>query len=531
MSFMSFESDLVAHLSSFRAAPFLFVGSGFSRRYADADDWAGLLQRFAAITGVPYERYSSKAGGRFPEIASLIAHDFHDAWWDGDEFLTSREAHPKPNDYSSPLKIEVANSLRDLPKKLPKSGHLHDELQLLKAATVEGIVTTNYDPVLESLFPGYRVFAGQDELLFHDPVGVGEIYKIHGSTTEPETLVLTSEDYDRFKDRNVYLAAKLLTIFVEHPIVFIGYSLEDDNIRDILANIARVLTRDNISKLQDRLIFIEWVDRAVVPNLASIPFPIDGVTIPMVGTKVNDFHGLFSALGQLKRRFPIKLLHELKQEIYELVQTSEPKGKLYVMDIDADVDISQVDIVVGVGLHDRLSAQGVTGLSRSDILRDIVEPHLPVGDQATMQKIVQEVLPRYLHGSTNTPVYRYLRAAGELNDDGSLVDPSRVPESVAKRAGLKVSALRAPSGYTRRALLQAKAATDLDDLVRSVTIDDALHAIPHMAAEKVDTGALRSYLSTAHDCLKDGNSLRVTAWAKGVCYLDFLENAIKAPSS
>ena len=60
---------------------------------------------------------------------------------------------------------------------------------------------------------------------------IGEIYKIHGCVTEPETIMITSEDYQMIEEKNKYLAAKLLTIFIEHPIVFIGYSINDEDIK------------------------------------------------------------------------------------------------------------------------------------------------------------------------------------------------------------------------------------------------------------------------------------------------------------
>ena len=49
-----------------------------------------------------------------------------------------------------------------------------------------------------------------------------------------------------FEKKNPYLAAKLLTIFTEHPIIFIGYSLTDENILKILNSIAQCLTSDNL---------------------------------------------------------------------------------------------------------------------------------------------------------------------------------------------------------------------------------------------------------------------------------------------
>lgn len=521
---MALEAELVDHLSRFRAAPFLFVGSGFGRRYVNSDDWASLLKRFADATGVPYERYSSKAAGDFPRIASEIANDFHDVWWESPLYQASRLANPNPVNVASPLKIEIARLLADLPGQLPREGDLFEELELLRAATVEGAITTNYDPLLEAVFPDYRVFAGQEELLFHDAAGVGEIYKIHGSCSKPETLVLTADDYDQFTDRNVYLAAKLLTIFVEHPIVFIGYSLTDANVRELLASIARVLTKENITKLQDRLIFIEWSENAKDSHLTPIPFPIDGMTLPMVGAKVADFKDVFSAMGRIRRRFSAKFLRELKDEIYDLVRTSEPKGSLYVMDIDADVDVADVDVVIGVGIQNRLAAQGVVGLSRRDLLSDVLRPSLPTGDAEAMHEIVAEVLPRNLRRGTRTPIFRYLAAAGELNAVGGLKSPDRVPVLVRGRAEEGLAALRAPGSYVRRALERVKTVESFAELVEQYAPNEVIFAAPHMDPSAVDPQDLRQFLIATEDALfVNGHSLHATQWAKCLCFLDYLE--------
>jgi hypothetical protein len=90
------------------------------------------------------------------------------------------------------------------------------------------------DLLLEDIFPDFEVFVSQDELLFSSSQGIGEIYKIHGCCSKPNSLVATKEDYERFDERNPYLAAKLLTVFAEHPIIFLGYSLNDRNISSIL---------------------------------------------------------------------------------------------------------------------------------------------------------------------------------------------------------------------------------------------------------------------------------------------------------
>ncbi|MDM7885139.1 SIR2 family protein [Curtobacterium sp. RHCKG23] len=521
---MSLSDDLVLHLGRLQTAPFLFVGSGFSRRYANSPDWKGLLRHFADSTNSPYERYVSRYGSDdLPRIASAIADDFHDVWWDGDDFKDSRGLYPSPQGPSSPLKIEVARLLADLDGRLPEEGGLADELNQLRSATVEGVITTNFDSLLESVFPGFRVFSGQDELLFHDAVGVGEIYKIHGSITDPESLVLTAEDYDRFTDRNVYLAAKLLTIFVEHPVVFLGYSLEDDNVREILTSIASVLTKNNIEKLQDRLIFIQWHEEPVASHLSPAPFPLDGLSLPMVAAHVNDFSEVFDALGKIRRRFPTKFLHELKEEVYELVRTSSPKGRLYVQDIDSDVDTTDIDVVIGVGVRAKLASEGIVGLQRRELLKDVIDSQIPDGDPAIYQQIVTKVLPKFLTGTTNTPIFKYLRGAGELTQNGEVIDSSRFPAIITKRVTNITSALRAPGGYVKKALQHVTEFSSLAGLIDNCSMDDVLFAIPHLDPSGVDVEQLRAYLKEQRGVFEGSRPLQVTQWAKCVCFLDYVE--------
>ena len=64
--------------------------------------------------------------------------------------------------------------------------------------------------------------------------GIAEVYKIHGSVSDPSSVVINENDYKEFKEKSEYLAAKLLTIFMEYPIIFMGYSISDKNIQDIL---------------------------------------------------------------------------------------------------------------------------------------------------------------------------------------------------------------------------------------------------------------------------------------------------------
>lgn len=528
-----FEEQLSAHLNGFPTAPFLFVGSGFTRRYAHTPDWAGLLREFAAVTGRPYERYASDANGSLPRIASLIGEDFRDVWWESGQFEESREAHPSPLTRLSPLKIEVARRFANVTDELPTEGPLNDELEALRGAVVEGIITTNYDTSLEYVFTDFAVYVGQDQLLFKDPAGIAEIYKIHGSASDPESLVLTAEDYDRFDERNPYLAAKLLSIFVEHPIVFLGYSMSDNNVRKIVTSIASVLTAENLDRLADHLIFVNW-EPEVEATLTVGNFDVGTTVIPVRYATVPDYLGVFRVLGQLQRRFPARILRHLREEVYELVRTSKPTATVMVADLESDTDISEIDVVIGVGIQkrlgesERLTAKGLTGLKRRDLLDDVLHSTLDVADYP---QIVREVLPIVGPPRTHAPVFRYLRGAGFLADDGTLLEGADVPKSVRAKVRLGIGPLRNKGYFGEKATKLWAQHADFKTLIDNARLTDALLVIPNLLPEDVDFALLRDFLIKHRYLLDKGKVADSTQWVKCVCLLDYLENRYPTPST
>ena len=85
----------------------------------------------------------------------------------------------------------------------------------MKNLKIDGVITTNWDTLAESIFDKFTTFIGQRELILSSTLNMGEIYKIHGCITKPNSMVLTDNDYKEFKDRNPYLSAKLITLFMD----------------------------------------------------------------------------------------------------------------------------------------------------------------------------------------------------------------------------------------------------------------------------------------------------------------------------
>lgn len=73
---MSITENLTKILKNSKSGPFLFVGSGFSRRYLNLEDWKGLLEKFSLMQK-PFAYYLASANGSMPLAATKLAQDFN----------------------------------------------------------------------------------------------------------------------------------------------------------------------------------------------------------------------------------------------------------------------------------------------------------------------------------------------------------------------------------------------------------------------------------------------------------------------
>lgn len=255
--------DIVSH---FNTIPFLFVGSGITRRYYNLPDWKGLLTEFSARVNsdrFAYRAYESKAQqlgspqGVLPKIATLIQQDFDAKWYNTPTMRTNESFVLNAVERGcSPFKAEIAWYLKEQSVVLPEYKEEIQKLKNISKKNLAGVITTNYDFFFEKLFDDYTPYVGQDQLVFSAIQGIAEIYKIHGSVSLPETLVINERDYEVFNDKSKYLAAKLMTIFMEYPIIYIGYSLTDQDIQKILNDILLCLPKDKADRLQERFRFL-----------------------------------------------------------------------------------------------------------------------------------------------------------------------------------------------------------------------------------------------------------------------------------
>ncbi|EBO6881423.1 SIR2 family protein, partial [Salmonella enterica] len=208
----------------------------------------------------------------------------------------------------------------------------NNEIDLLRKIHPHSIITTNYDKLLESIYPEFTPIIGQ-KILYANHGSIGEILKIHGCCSNPKSIIINRDDYDDFIKKKKYLSAKLLTFFAEHPLLFIGYSAEDSNIKNILSDIDELLSENG--DVIPNIYILEWTDKQnenEYPRRERLIQVSANKSIRIKSIVANDFSWVFSAFGANRALDNInpKLLRALLARTYDLVRTDIPRNPVQV---------------------------------------------------------------------------------------------------------------------------------------------------------------------------------------------------------
>lgn len=404
-------------VKDFPTTPFLFVGSGLTRRYLGLPDWETLLKHFAEIISDDpfiFQRYMLENNDDFTKVGSALEKDFNKKWFENQSIRSnSEDVLTAVANKISPFKAELAYFIKS---NSTINTTYNDEINLLKSLTeknIAGFITTNYDTFLEDISKGYKVYNSQEDLIFSPIQEMAEIFKIHGSVTAPDSIVITAEDYKIFDDRCAYLAAKLLTIFMEYPIIFIGYSLTDQNIQKILSAITACLSTKNIDRLQNRFIFVK---RNTEINddikIGTYSKEINGQTIFMTQLETNNFKLIFEPLSEKQAGIPVRILRTLKEQFYNYTITNIPSKHIYVNEYDPNIPDDQ--ICFSIGQNSQLVKRGLVGMSLEQCYKAIVFDNII---PFSADDILTFAMPNLLSQTSKLPVFKFLHSATQPHND------------------------------------------------------------------------------------------------------------------
>ena len=213
----------------------LFVGAGLTRRYLNLPNWRSLLEEILKSCGevMPLDYFLQKTDKTYldddlVEVADDIADLVHKWAWSS----KGRERFPETYyDQSVSHTVFFKHLVAETLKKNVIHNSLYtDEINALKKLNTNLIVTTNYDYFLEDLFRlpvdvGRNISSGSSS---------NKILKVHGSQEHPQSIIILPSDYHQFSLNHKYIFSKLLVHFIEDTCLFLGYSLSDAHIQNLL---------------------------------------------------------------------------------------------------------------------------------------------------------------------------------------------------------------------------------------------------------------------------------------------------------
>lgn len=494
--------------------PFLFIGSGFSRRHLGLPDFDTLLRETSCFKGMhEYEYYKTKASSDLPKTAHFIAEDFRDMAWGNSNLRDFIDKYKKffieSNDVYKYYVSEYINTTHKL-KKL--TGYdKSDEIEKLKSASIDGIITTNYDTFVEEIFPDFKAFSGQDELIQKNPQFIAEIYKIHGSVDSPRDIVITSDDYAKFEGKNKYLVAKLLSTFVERPVLFIGYSIADVHIQNILIDMCKCCS-GNIDAIKGNLIFLTR-SHGQGEFCSHSHLSIANYSIPYWHIECDDFGKVYSQIKS-RRQIPVNLFRLFKEQIYEICLSGTPTEKIRLIE-DNNLNSDNIQFLVGIGVGD-LRLVGYEGIKRPQIIEDILFDN----KNFVPSVIIDSTIANYIKSSSSKfiPFYKYLSKLG-INSQEKLKECG-FDVRLSKGRDLQISKYASPLDTYKNFFSRIPHSSFSDIIENTEKLSYLLKILPMIDVDKArsDIDYLGNFLRSKYSQCIDGEY--ATDFAKVVCFYD-----------
>ncbi|HEM5997348.1 TPA: SIR2 family protein [Streptococcus suis] len=291
--------------------PIIFIGSGITQRYfKDSPTWEGLLKEIWLELFEEEDFYTKLFELRqeynndfeiYTHLADFLEKEIDTAFWKKKlqiQSLTFKKAHENK---LSPFKEFIATKFRNLSPREGMEEEIKEFSKMLAKARI--IITTNYDTFIEdclrSVKAGIKVNIG-NKGLFSKSSDYGELFKIHGSVTDANTIAITSLDYVNNKEKSSIVNAKILSNLVEAPILFLGYSLTDENIRKLLTDFARNSPYD-IKESSEKIAVVEYVPHQM--EVVDVISSLTDLSVHYTQIKTDNFIEIYKAISAIEQGY------------------------------------------------------------------------------------------------------------------------------------------------------------------------------------------------------------------------------------
>ena len=405
-------------IAQYRNHPLLFVGTGISLRYLkNSFTWDDLLSKIAfELTENSEYYFDVKAechiNGKFDylKIATIIEDRFNIVL---QEDRNGKFKHINDIFYEnmakginlSRFKIYIA----ELFSKLEFKEDMADELKNLKKIrkNVGSIITTNYDGLIENIFEFTKLIG--NNILLSNPYG--SVYKIHGCFENPEKIIITERDYLTFDNKFELIRAQLLSLFIHNPIIFLGYSVGDDNIKKILKTIFSYVEPNSelATKIKNNFLLVEYGKEIDNELISEHDIVLEGgLTIRINKIKTDNFSSIYNSVSNLN--LPVTALDIRK--VQNIVKEIYAGGEIKVS-ITEDLDtLKNGDKILAIGSTKTISYHYETA-------PELLSNYFNIIDESNSQ--ILNLIDKYkIQSAQYFPIFGFDKINTEINSSAKL---------------------------------------------------------------------------------------------------------------
>ncbi|HIC9076734.1 TPA: SIR2 family protein [Klebsiella aerogenes] len=386
MSTLRIGMEIQEFVGHYKNHPVLFIGTGFSLRYLqNSFSWNGLLEFISFQLTEDEEFYydlkaESMVNGEYSYdlLASKLELAFNKRLAEdrngkfvkiNDIFYDSMKEGIK----LSRFKIYLTQLLTPLMIKPEKSNEIDALIRARK--NIGSVITTNYDRLCEKFFE-FNPLIGNDILLSNP---YGSVYKIHGCVSDSNNIIITREDYDNFNNKYELIRAQLLSIFIHNPIIFIGYSISDSNIKSLLKTIFSYVNVNTAlaKKIRDNFLLVEYAPDNQSIEITEHDIDIEGMaTIRINKIKTDNYTAIYDALSKLV--LPVSAMDIRKvQKVWNTIKSG---GEIKVNITENIDELKNEDMVLAVGSEKTVKYEFQTKT-------EMIQNYFKIVDEANSQLI------------------------------------------------------------------------------------------------------------------------------------------------
>lgn len=366
--------------------PVLFIGSGISKRYLyKYPDWSELLSlSFRKIDNDPFQfqKYKDQLVRQGltdfevnTRLATIIEDQFNAAFYDRKIKLDRVKNPGWVQRGVSPYKMFLSKYFKKM--TLYHSHKTNDEIIRFRALKnkISAVITTNFDLFLEEYIfsTDFKVFVHQNELFSSDSYNIAEIYKIHGSVTDANSIVITESDYNHFSESRKLIIAKMLTLFAESPIIFLGYSFTDENVQLIISEFLGCLTATELEHIDEHFVFISYKKHE--ETLREIKRTIttkNGVEIPITEIQTDNYSLVYDILNRITPGISPVRIRETRKIVKTIVDQSvssqDASSVIVGLDDLSNIDLTNKPLAIAIGYRESILNKYGYGLLQTDVI-------------------------------------------------------------------------------------------------------------------------------------------------------------------